>query len=611
MKNLKALIRCVSAVCLMFVCSVLFTVYTQAATEGIFTYTVNNNEATITEINDRNLSEIQIPETLGGYTVTTLEGNLTSAFYASGKEIFATVYIPSTVKKIDTAAFYSGCVERFVVDENNAYFSSDESGVLFNKDKTVLHRVPNELRAESFTVPQGVTEIFNKAFANCSYTSVELPDSLKTIDEQAFVFCRKLKSIDIPDSVTTVAGNAFFYCTTIESVRLSSNLTTLGNGAFSECYKLKKIVIPEGIKILEKYTFENDQALEEVYLPSTLTEIRSGVFGNCISLNDICYAGTREQWENITIDTGEYSSGRKVVIDEANIHYQIDVNAYDNIEFEYQNGVLSVNGEGALPSLGDSRWSYTKLISDGITTIILSSGITEIGDYSFEDYPALEEVIAKSDNITISPDAFNKCPKLRNVILFGGSSFGESSFTQCNPEINIYEDTKASHTLTESVGCINVIPFSFENSVLSFSGKAALSSYEFFDTIGGFCLKYDNIERVKFSSLAFDDIRLYYADENHMLVPVEENKLDNCEIYPSLTDSDEGAVSFNELIAAISDSSVEHFYLITSAQSHGDIDNPEIEIKDDAGKISEIILQALRWIVTLLNKLFALISKLR
>ena len=137
-----------------------------------------------------------------------------------------------------------------------------------------------------------------------------------------------------------------------------------------------------------------------------------------------------------------------------------------------------------------------------------------------------------------------------------------------------------------------------------------MTSYEFFDTIGGFCLKYDNIEKVKFSDLAFEDIQFYYANDEHMLVQVEGNELKNCEIYPSLTGSPDEAVSFNELINKISDSSVETFYLITSAESHDNVDNPLIEIRDTIAKVGEGILQALRWIVTLLNKLFALISKL-
>lgn len=612
MKNFKSLIRGISAVCIMFVCSVIFTVYSQAATDGIFTYTVKNNAATVTKINDQGLSEIHIPETLGGYPVKSLAHSIMTASYYGDNVILSTVYIPKTIEQIDNSTFFNTYIRKFVVDEDNAYFSSDETGVLFNKDKTILRRMPEELNLESYEVPEGVTQIFNFAFSRCSsIKSIKFPDTLEIISDQSFSYANGLTSIDIPDSVTEIQSNAFIYCKSLESIKIPSSVKKLGGSAFSECYSLKKAIIPEGITTLEKYVFENDQALEEVYLPSTLTTVKSGVFGNCLSLTDICFAGTQEQWDNIDINLSEYADGREVVMDKVKVHYQIDVNAYDNIGFDYQNGVLTVSGQGELPSLTDSRWSYIKDSADSIRTVILDNGINTIGEYFFEDFSVLEEVIIKSPSVTISANAFDKCPKLRNVIIFGDSNFSEGSFVECNPEINIYEDIDASHEISDSVGGLNVILFSFENNTLNFSGNARLTSYEFFDTIGGFCLKYENIEKVRFSDLAFEDIPLYYANEDHMLVRVEGNELKNCEIYPSLTNSPDGAVTFNELINGISDSSVETFYLITSAESHDDVRNIFLEIRDGIARAGEIILRALRWIVTLLNKLFALISKFR
>ena len=43
-----------------------------AETEGIFTYTVENEAATITEVAFSGQAEIVVPETLGGYPVTSL-----------------------------------------------------------------------------------------------------------------------------------------------------------------------------------------------------------------------------------------------------------------------------------------------------------------------------------------------------------------------------------------------------------------------------------------------------------------------------------------------------------------------------------------------------------
>ena len=41
-------------------------------TEGYYTYSVNNGEATITDVNEEISGDVIIPDSLGGYPVTTI-----------------------------------------------------------------------------------------------------------------------------------------------------------------------------------------------------------------------------------------------------------------------------------------------------------------------------------------------------------------------------------------------------------------------------------------------------------------------------------------------------------------------------------------------------------
>ena len=75
-------------------------------------------------------------------------------------------------------------------------FSTDENGVLFNKDKTVLYAYPAARISTSYEIPDGVEKIGVGAFYFCTnLTDYIIPDSLKSIDEIAFYVMGNLINI--------------------------------------------------------------------------------------------------------------------------------------------------------------------------------------------------------------------------------------------------------------------------------------------------------------------------------------------------------------------------------------------------------------------------------
>ena len=132
------------------------------------------------------------------------------------------VIIPASVTHIEGSAF-SYC-ESITVDKNNQYYSSDEYGVLFDKNKTLLIRFPAGNTATEYTVPDTVTSIDDWAFYNCSLTSVTIPNSVTSIGEGAFFKCYDLINITIPDSVKRIGKEAFFDCVSISDVYYSGSI---------------------------------------------------------------------------------------------------------------------------------------------------------------------------------------------------------------------------------------------------------------------------------------------------------------------------------------------------------------------------------------------------
>ena len=148
-------------------------------------------------------------------TSVTIPNSVTSIgeFAFRGCSSLTSVTIPNSVTSIGDGAFAScTSLTGIRVTEGNSHYSSDASGVLFNKDKTTLVQCPGAFAA--YTIPDSVTSIGGSAFRGCSsLTSVTIPDSVTSFGSDAFQGCTSLTSVTIPDSVTSIGGWAFYYCT--------------------------------------------------------------------------------------------------------------------------------------------------------------------------------------------------------------------------------------------------------------------------------------------------------------------------------------------------------------------------------------------------------------
>ena len=89
---------------------------------------------------------------------------------------------------------------------------------------------------ESITLPDCITSIPAFAFYNSSVESVSLADGLTSIKEQAFAFCKNLKTIVLPATVTCIEAAAFQSCDSLtHAVFLGDELLISGSDIFKDC----------------------------------------------------------------------------------------------------------------------------------------------------------------------------------------------------------------------------------------------------------------------------------------------------------------------------------------------------------------------------------------
>ena len=130
------------------------------------------------------------------YSITYIGQNAFSFCHHLKGDFSDGFYIPDSVTYIGKDAFsYCSSLEGFDVDINNKYYSNDENGVLYNKDKTMLIVCPMDIDITSFVVPDTVTTICEEAFYSCEFSSITIPASVITIGEDAFRACYELNDV--------------------------------------------------------------------------------------------------------------------------------------------------------------------------------------------------------------------------------------------------------------------------------------------------------------------------------------------------------------------------------------------------------------------------------
>lgn len=127
-------------------------------------------------------------------------------------------------------------------------------------------------------IPDGVTEIGNRAFSRCqNLTSVTIPGSVTKIGDHAFYDCENLASVMILDGVTEIGKDAFYNCKTLASVVIPRSVAVIGRSAFYGCLDLISVTIPEGVRAIGEMAFNDCPNLIRVTIPESATEIGGDV----------------------------------------------------------------------------------------------------------------------------------------------------------------------------------------------------------------------------------------------------------------------------------------------------------------------------------------------
>jgi putative cell wall-binding protein len=403
------------------------------------------------------------------------------------------------VTTIGYAAFYRcTTLASISVDPENAAYTSDDSGALFDKAKTELIKFPPKNPQASYVIPEGVISIGYSAFQSCTtLTSIIIPSGVTSIESSTFSNCIALTSINIPSGVTSIGREAFSYCTSLTSITIPSGLTSIGDAAFYYCTSLASIAIPYGVTTIEGSTFSGCIALTSITIPSGVVSIGGAAFQNCSLLTSIAVPDSMTTIESyafahctsltsINIPSDVASIGGFAFYNCASLTSIVIPASTTTIGYAAfyrctSLASISVNPDNASYTSDDSGALFdkakTKLIkfppASPQESYTIPASVTSIGDASIED-------------ASIIGDAFFDCPSLASISVDPGNAVYSSDgygvlFNKAKTELIKFPpaSSQESYVISADVASIRDYAFrgcSFLASILVDPGNAVYSS---------------------------------------------------------------------------------------------------------------------------------------
>ena len=141
--------------------------------------------------------------------------------------------------------------------------------------------------------------------------------------------------------------------------------------------------------------------------------------------------------------------------------------------FDTESGVLTISGSGEMNNYdgyGSSPWYSFQYIA----SVVISNGVTSIGDYAFYYCSSLTSITIPSSVTSIGSSAFSGCSSLTSVTIPNSvTGIGEYAFSGCSSLTSVtIPNSVTSIGNSAFEGCSSLTSVTIPNSVTSIGNKA-------------------------------------------------------------------------------------------------------------------------------------------
>ena len=361
-------------------------------------------------------------------------------------------------------------------------------------------------------IADSVISIGSEAFSYCSsLTDIKIPQSVTDIGGVVFKECTNLSSITLSNNITSIGPFAFEKCTNLTSITIPGSVTAIGPNAFEDCTNLTSITIPGSVISISWNVFDGCTSLNDIRYSGTSESVISALSGYAPTLVTFDYGDKvpeAERMIKVFVKTGGTLTAPTTIPPVAGYEFKgwltDDDKPYDftvaptgkfTLYAKWEkipdpdppkSGKCGAAGDGSdvtwrLTENTDGSSTYTLTISgsgamegylmssnqpwcsfrDQITSVVVSPGVTSIGNLAFTRFSKLIHVDIADSVVSIGEQAFSDCSSLTDIKIPQSVTYiGVNAFDSCT---NLSSITLSTNNIT------SIRPYTF-------SGCSKLSS---------------------------------------------------------------------------------------------------------------------------------------
>lgn len=378
--------------------------------------------------------------------------------------------------------------------------------LIYNDGKSAMVAMPSSTISGELVIPQTATlngkdypvnGIANLAFKDCTgITKVVLPESIDSIEYQAFNGCTGLKTINLQDTkIRELCVSTFLYCSSLESITIPATVVTVGINPFMSTTALtsinvaegntayvsndgvlytkdmkylvscpggkKNVVIPDGVEVVGTHAFKGT-LVETVKMPESLVEIETYGFWDARQLQKIELPSKIQKIRSSAFKDCRSAAGEIILPSTLTI---LQANAF------YYTKITKLEVPGTISSIPSN------LVQNCVQlrSIKLNEGTTSIGNYAFNT-TAITSIVIPNSVTKVGTSVFTGCSLLKEVTMgekvntIGTQTFYKltaiTKMTMLNPTPAKIDDYANYPAFTDQVyqNCQLIVPVGSEDA---------------------------------------------------------------------------------------------------------------------------------------------------
>lgn len=291
-----------------------------------------------------------------------------------------------------------------------------------------------------------VTKIYAHAFFQRNkLVSVNIPDSVKSVGEYCFSYCKSLKSVRLSKNMTYISEGMFSSCKSLKSIYLPKSVYNICEDAFQDCSKLSKINL-ENIKSIQGCAFYYCKSLKKVKFGNRLTMLGYNVFENSGLTSIYIPKNVKYICTDVGLRNGFYGGDmfglmssfsrckdmKSITVSKSNKYYSskdgVLYNKKKTILLQYPcNGKRNFIVPKSVIKIGLGAFGYSK-----IKSVKLGNRVKTVDICAFAYCNSLKTITLDKNVKTISDGVFTNCKSLNRVYMYKGiRKIGDSAFNNC------------------------------------------------------------------------------------------------------------------------------------------------------------------------------------